>query len=98
MQVTFPTDVAVSRVTILGNRDPNFPKGYSIMAGKVEFFDAAGKQIAHWEKEGTGPAYDYNLKLDRPLSDVRSIRFTVLGDQDRQSGFGCVAISEFQVE
>ena len=42
LQVTFPEDVTVKRVTILGNRDPKWLKGYTILAGTIELFDAAG--------------------------------------------------------
>lgn len=46
LQVAFPEDVTIKRVTILGNRDPKWLKGYTILAGTIELLDAAGKRLA----------------------------------------------------
>jgi hypothetical protein len=35
VQVTFPEDVTVRRITVLGNREPAWLKGYTILAGSV---------------------------------------------------------------
>src|SRR5205807_3265355 len=43
IEVTFPRDVTVRRVTILGNRDPAWLKGYTILSGKVELLDKDSK-------------------------------------------------------
>ena len=44
LQVTFPEDITVKRVTILGNRDPQWLLGYTILAGTIELLDAKGKR------------------------------------------------------
>src|SRR5262245_13794240 len=37
VMVTFPKDVTVTRVTIVGNREPSWFDGYTIVTGLVEF-------------------------------------------------------------
>ena len=97
-QVTFPADVVVSRVTIQGNRDPAWLEGFSILAGKVELFDANGKLLKGEESEAAVKFHDFDFVFRTPVSRVRSIRFTALGDQGKQTQYGDVAIGEFQVE
>jgi hypothetical protein len=98
IQVTFPEDVTVKRVTILGNRDPRWLRGYTILAGTIELFDAAGKRIALNENDGRGKAYDYDWKLQEPVGKVRTVRFNALGDQGKENPYDDIAIGEFQVE
>jgi hypothetical protein len=97
-QVTFPTDVTVSRVTVQGNRDPAWLEGFSILAGKVELFDAKGNLLKAEESDGGGTFHDFDFVLATPVGRVRSVRFTALGDQGKQTQYGDVAIGEFQVE
>src|SRR4051812_12820703 len=75
VEVKFPEDVTVSRVSILGNCEPAYPKGFAILVGKLEFFDKDGKRIHDVEDEGAGPNKDYEFKLKKPLKGVRSVRF-----------------------
>jgi hypothetical protein len=98
IQVTFPEDVTVRRVTILGNRDPRWLKGYTILAGTIELFDAGGKRLAFNENDGSGKAYDYDWKLKAPVAKVRTVRFNALGDQGKQNPHDDIAIGEFQIE
>jgi hypothetical protein len=98
IQVTFPEDVTVRRVTILGNRDPQWLKGFTVLAGTIELFDARGKRLALNENDGTGKAYDYDWRLKAPVAGVRSVRFNPLGDQGKENQYDDIAIGEFQVE
>ncbi|MBV9124824.1 MAG: discoidin domain-containing protein [Planctomycetes bacterium] len=98
IQVTFPEDVTVKRITILGNRDPNWLQGYTILAGTIELLDSQGKRLAHQENDGTGQGYDYDWRLKQPIAGVRTVRFTALGDQGKQNPYDDVAIGEFQIE
>ena len=98
VDVTFPADVTVQRVTILGNRDPAWPKGYTILAGSVELRDQDGKRLAFDENDGVGNFSDFDFKFAKPVAGVRSIRFTALGDQGKQNPYDDIAIGEFQVE
>jgi hypothetical protein len=45
VMVAFPEDVTVAHVTVLGNREPHWFNGYTILNGMVEFLDADGKQL-----------------------------------------------------
>ena len=98
IQVRFPEDVTVKRVSILGNRDPQWLKGYTILAGTIELFDADGKRLAVNENDGTGRAYDYDWRLKEPVAKVRTVRFNALGDQGKLNPYDDIAIGEFQVE
>jgi hypothetical protein len=98
IQVTFPEDVTVKRVTILGNRDPRWLQGFTVLAGTIELFDAGGKRLDFNENDGRGKAYDYDWKLKAPVSKVRTVRFNPLGDQGKQNRYDDIAIGEFQVE
>src|SRR5262245_10209977 len=98
IQVTFPEDVTVKRVTILGNRDPRWLKNYTILAGTIELFDAADKRLARNENDGTGKAYDYDWKLKEPVARTRTVRFTSLGDQGKRNPYDDIAIGELQID
>ncbi|HYT90569.1 MAG TPA: discoidin domain-containing protein [Gemmataceae bacterium] len=98
IQVTFPEDVTVKRVTILGNRDPRWLKGFTILAGTIELLDAKGKRLAFHENDGTGRAYDYDWKLKEPVARVRTVRFNALGDQGKENKYDDIAVGEFQIE
>lgn len=98
LQVTFPEDVTVKRVTILGNRDPRWLKGYTILAGTIELLDAGGKRLAFNENDGSGMAHDYDWKLKAPIARVRSVRFHALGDQGKENPHDDIAVGEFQIE
>jgi hypothetical protein len=95
IRVIFPQDVFVRRITILGNRDPQYPNGYFILEGRIELLDRDGKVLAVKEMKGSGEKYDYDWIIDRPPVGVRAVRFTAMKDQGTNS---CVGISEFQVE
>jgi hypothetical protein len=96
-QVSFPEDVTVRRVTVLGNREPAWLEGFTILAAGVELLDADGKRLRYEEGDGTGKFYDYDFVF-KPVKGVRSVRLTALGDQGKKTQFGDVAIGEFQVE
>src|SRR5262249_43581948 len=98
LQVTFPADVTVNRVTILGNRDPAWLNGYTILAGSLELLDKENKRLKYEENEGTGNFRDFDFRFARPIPGVRAVRFTSLGDQGDQNPYGDIAIAEFQVE
>src|SRR5262245_56869647 len=43
VQIEFPADVVVTRVTVIGNQEPPWQKGYAFLAGRVDLLDAEGK-------------------------------------------------------
>ena len=96
--LSFPEDVAVKRVTVLGNRDPQWPTGYSILAGRIELCDKDGKVLHKMENDGLGNGKDFDLKLEKAMEGVRCVRFTSLGDEGDKTPHGDIAVSELQVE
>lgn len=98
VEVEFPEDVTMRRVTLLGNREPNFPKGFAILSGKLEFFDKNGKLLHSVEGEGVGETRDFDFKLKKALQGVRKVRFTALKDEGDTNGYDDVALAEIQIE
>jgi len=98
LQVNFPRDVVVKRVTILGNRDPEWLIGFTILKGSVTLYDQAGKVLKHEQNKGTGNFRDFDFQFEEPVGSVRGVRFTSLADQGDQTEFGDIAIAQIQVE
>ena len=98
LQANFPTNVPVSRVTILGNRDPAWLVGFTILEGSVTLYDSKGKVLKIERNKGTGNFRDFDFRFNPPIEGVRSVRFTSLADQGNQTTFGDIAIAEIQVE
>ncbi len=96
--ITFPEDVKVTRVTIVGNREPSWFEGYTILTGMVEFLDADGKQLWVEENEGVGNRRDFEFKPKKPVAKVRAVKFTSLKDQGDQNPYDDIAIAEFTIE
>jgi hypothetical protein len=98
LQANFPTDVPVSRVTILGNRDPAWLIGFTILEGKVTLYDRDGRVLRTEQNKGTGNYRDFDFRFDPPIKGVRAVRFTSLADQGDQTVFGDTAIADIQVD
>ncbi len=96
--MSFSEDVTVRRVTVLGNREPAWPEGFTILAAGLELLDAGGKRLRYEESDGVGKFFDYDFVFATPIKGVRSVRLTALGDQGKRTQYGDVAIGEFQVE
>lgn len=97
-EVKFPEDVTITRVTILGNREPQWLKGYTILAGGLELLDKNGKRIHYEDNEGVGNFFDFDFKLEKPKAKVRTVRFKILGDQGDENPYGDIAIAEIQID
>ena len=98
VKVTFPDDVKVRRVTILGNREPSWPTGYTIGVGKLELYDKDGKLLHSQENECGENKLDIDFPLAKPVAGVRSVRFVSVKDEGDQNPYGDIALGEFQVE
>jgi hypothetical protein len=98
LQIAFRDPVTVRHVTILGNRDPSYLEGYTILSGKLELFDASEHVLISSESAGTGNQRDFDFRLAVPIENVKTVRFTALEDQGKQNAYGDVAIAEVQVE
>jgi hypothetical protein len=98
IMLTFPTDVTVRRVTILGNREPSWFDGYTILTGLVEFLDADGKRLWVDENQGVGNRRDFEFRPKKPVAKVRSVRFVSLKDQGDKNPYDDIALAEILVE
>ena len=98
IEVRLPADETVRRVTILGNREPNWPKGFSVLEGLLEFHDKDGKRIWLDEQIADNPKRDFDFRPDKPIRNVRSIRFTSTKDEGDQNGYKDIAVGEIQIE
>ncbi|NUQ73107.1 MAG: discoidin domain-containing protein [Polyangiaceae bacterium] len=97
-QLEFPNPATVRRVTILGNRDPQYLKGYTILSGRIELLDAQRRVLHSIVSAGTGNRRDFDVRFEQPVSGVTIVRFTSLADEGNKNPYGDVAIAEFQVE
>jgi hypothetical protein len=98
VKVTLPRDEKIIRVTIWGNREAPWEKNYSVLAGKLELLDKDGKVLYTKEDEGKGEAKDFDFVLDKPLDGIRTIKFTILGDEGDKSPDRDIALGEIEVE
>lgn len=97
VEVEFPEDVTLTHVTIVGNREPVWLKGFTILSGRLEVFDKDGKVIFKKGGQCADNFRDFDFKPDKPLT-ARKFRFTSTSDQGDLNGFDDIAISEVQAE
>jgi hypothetical protein len=98
VQIEFPEDVEVRRVTVYGNQEPPWEKGYAFLAGRVDLLDAAGKVIDSEEQDGKGPVRDFDFVFKKPVAKVRAVKFTALGDEGDKNPYTDVAVGEIEIE
>lgn len=98
IKIELPQDEMVRRVTVLGNREPSWPTGYSVLSGLLELLDKDGKVLWSDEAEGADTAHDFQFVPKRPVKGVRFIRFTSLKDEGDKSPYNDIAIAEVQAE
>ncbi len=98
VMVRFPVEVVVRRVVVAGNRDPQYPQGYSVASGRIELLDANGEVLFADSPAAAGASRDFDSTPDRPVDGVRAVRFTATADEGGRGGAGNVAIGEIMVE
>ncbi len=98
IMVAFPEDVTVTRLTVLGNRDPTYPLGYSVLTGLAEFLDADGKVLWKEERDAAGDLKDFEFKPKEIIKKIRSVRFTSVKDEGNLNGSQDIAIAEVLIE
>jgi hypothetical protein len=97
LELEFPRAIAVKGVEVLGNRDPEWEKGYTIHVGQVELFDASGKSLWKGTNEGWNKLQDMRFELRAKVEGVRRVRFTSVADEGAQNPYGDIAIAEMRV-
>jgi hypothetical protein len=100
VSATFPKDVAVRRVTVLGNREASSPVGYTVLVGRLELLDKDGRVVIRAEREAKGDRSDIDFVLSEPFGRVRTVKFTAVKDETSagRSQTRCVGVAEIQVE
>ncbi len=93
VEVTFPEDVTIHAMTILGNRDVNW-SGYFVHAGRFDFIDVAGKTLSSHDATAMGNNFDMKSDLEADVKGVRTVRFTVTKDLSKD----WIALSEWTLE
>jgi eukaryotic-like serine/threonine-protein kinase len=94
MQVNFPSDVTVSRVTILSP----LKQGSAILAGTLELLDRRGKALASKKGDAKREPCDYEFLFTPPIQGVQRVRWTSERDQGADNPLGGVTVSEVLVE
>lgn len=98
VELRFPVPVQVTRVSIVGNREPTWPAGFSIHYGLLELLDDQGKVITALKNEEKNLAADIDFKLKAPVARVRTVRFTSLMDDGDSTYWRDIALAEVLVE
>ena len=98
VQVAFPVDVTIRRVTVFGNREPPWENGYAFLAGRIDLLDADGKVLATEENDGAGKARDFDFPFKDAVGKVRAVKFTALGDEGDKNVHLDVAVGEIEIE
>jgi hypothetical protein len=96
--VEFPMAVTVRRVTLLTNREPSYPTGYTILAGRLELLDTEGKVVFSGDDKLGPKRPDMDIRTRMPIRGVYMIRFTSLKDEGDKNGSRDVALGEMLVE
>jgi hypothetical protein len=98
VMIEFPAAVDVSKVRIFGNREPSWPKGFTIHYGMVELLDDKGIVIATKKNEGKNLLADVDFAFKSPVAGVRAVRFTSLMDEGDKTTYEDIALAEIVVE
>jgi hypothetical protein len=98
VMITFPVAVEVTKVRLYGNREPSWPKGFSIHYGVVELLDAKGAVIATQKNEGKNTLADVDFTFKSRVAGVRAVRFTSLMDDGDKTTYEDIALAEIVVE
>lgn len=98
VMITFPADVDVTKVRLYGNREPSWPKGFTIHYGVVELLDAKGTVVATQKNEGKNTLADVDFTFKSRVSNVRAVLFTSLMDDGDKTTYEDIALAEIVVE
>ncbi|MGL6094187.1 MAG: discoidin domain-containing protein [Fimbriiglobus sp.] len=98
VRVEFPEPVRVTRVTVLGNREPQWPVGYTVLTGTIALMDEDENPLATAERTAIGPRKDFDFRPEGPVEGVKMIEFRVKSSERSPAGTNDVAIAEILVE
>jgi hypothetical protein len=98
IKIAFPEAVTVKRVTVLGNREPAWLKGFTIKAGRLELLDGEGRVLWIREIVGQGSCFDFDYVPEKAVAGVNCVRFEARDDEGKLNSYADVAIGEMLVE
>ncbi len=98
VELRFPEPVTVTRVTLLGNREPAWLKGFSIHYGRLELLDDQGAVLASLKNEAKNTLADISFTPKAAVGGVRAVRFTSLMDDGDRTHWQDIALAELLVE
>ena len=98
IELRFPDAVTVTRVTLLGNREPAWLKGFSIHYGMLEVLDDKGAVLASLKNEAKNTLADIAFAPKAPIAGARAVRFTSLMDDGDRTHWRDIALAEVLVE
>ncbi len=98
VQLRFPEPIVVAKVSLLGNREPDWSTGFSIHFGLLELIDDKGAVLASIKNEERNTSADIDFRLKAPVARVRAVRFTSLMDDGDRTEWRDIALAEVLVE
>jgi hypothetical protein len=97
VQVSLSRPARLSRVVVMGNREPSYPAGYSALAGLLRVLGQEG-ELLRIEARSPEPPHDFVFAFERPWRGVVGVRFEVTADEGASNSYGDVAIGELLLE
>ena len=85
-------------VRVLGNRNPSFPLGYSVLELRMDVLDGEGQVLASEASRSPAPPHDFMFSLRERALEAHGVRLTVLLDEGGKNPYGDVALGEVQIE
>lgn len=98
VMIAFPVAVDVNKVRLFGNREPSWPKGFTIHYGVVELLDERGNVIATQKNEGKNKLADVDFTFKSVVHGVHAVRFTSLMDDGDKTTYEDIALAEIVIE
>jgi hypothetical protein len=98
LEVEFPADVTIRRITLHANREPPWQVGYTIRVGRLQCFDAQNKVVYEKSGELGGKTETIEFRPPQPIPQIRRIRFTSLQDDGDKNPYDDIALGEMFVE
>lgn len=98
IELRFDAAVTVDRVSVLGNREPGWPSGFSIHYGLLELLDARGGVIVSQKNEEKNSLADLDFRFKVPATGVVAVRFTSLMDDGDRTEYRDIALAEVLVD
>jgi hypothetical protein len=94
VQVAWGRPETVRQVFLQGNRDPAYPRGFSVITVRLALLDARGEVAFQREISSPHPPHDFELVPPRGLAPTSALRVEILQDEGGKNSYGDVALGE----